>query len=598
VEPAHRRAVQALQSGDLATAEHVCRGQLAANPSHTPTLQLLAVVLRRLDRLDEAESLMRRCVAADPHDPDHRSNLGQLLAARGKPAEGVAELERAAELAPEFRPARLALARLANQTGQHALAEKHARRLIAFDDRDSEAWSALGTALNGLQRADEAATALRRAVTIAPRYASARQNLASLLAAEEHSAEALAQIAECDRIGIRHRSLEMARARALMQLDQYDASESVLVGMVEAAPDDLEAQFLLSQLRHIRGDPDFARSIRAAAERRDAQLAVRMAYADTMRRSGATDIAEALLRDLISRHGPRPELLSSLGTVLQESGHYAEAVTVARTAAESQPDDATAAENMVAALLSAGDARGALPTIERFRIRAPQDQRWITYRADVARHCDESLFDEWCDMERLVRAYDVPPPPGFSSMADFHAVLRPALEARHRQKLHPLDQSFRFGTQTSRGLLTDDDPVIRTCLSSFSVCLAEYQAEIGHAIAHPFLARNTAPARLAGCWSVRLRRDGFHVNHIHPQGWISSAYYVTVPAEAEDESLKNGWIKFGEPLHPMPQGRAGRFIQPCEGRLVLFPSYLWHGTIPIRGDAPRMSIAFDAVPAS
>jgi hypothetical protein len=28
---------------------------------------------------------------------------------------------------------------------------------------------------------------------------------------------------------------------------------------------------------------------------------------------------------------------------------------------------------------------------------------------------------------------------------------------------------------------------------------------------------------------------------------------------------------------------------------VLFPSYLWHGTTPITGDQPRMTVAFDVV---
>ena len=36
------------------------------------------------------------------------------------------------------------------------------------------------------------------------------------------------------------------------------------------------------------------------------------------------------------------------------------------------------------------------------------------------------------------------------------------------------------------------------------------------------------------------------------------------------------------------------FIQPRAGRLVLFPSYLWHGTTPIHGSEPRMTVAFDA----
>jgi hypothetical protein len=30
--------------------------------------------------------------------------------------------------------------------------------------------------------------------------------------------------------------------------------------------------------------------------------------------------------------------------------------------------------------------------------------------------------------------------------------------------------------------------------------------------------------------------------------------------------------------------------------LVLFPSYMWHGTTAIQGDDPRLTIAFDVKP--
>jgi hypothetical protein len=73
---------------------------------------------------------------------------------------------------------------------------------------------------------------------------------------------------------------------------------------------------------------------------------------------------------------------------------------------------------------------------------------------------------------------------------------------------------------------------------------------------------------------------------------------VSVPPEVADESVKSGWIKFGEPRLPVPGAGPERFVQPRPGRLVLFPSYFWHGTTPITGDAPRMTIAFDVVPVT
>ena len=95
---------------------------------------------------------------------------------------------------------------------------------------------------------------------------------------------------------------------------------------------------------------------------------------------------------------------------------------------------------------------------------------------------------------------------------------------------------------------------------------------------------------------MRLKRNGFHTNHIHPDGMLSSAYYVEIPSETEDQSLKSGWIKFGEPRLRIPGHGPERQIQPKPGRLVLFPSYMWHGTNPIYGSEARMCIAFDVRP--
>jgi hypothetical protein len=195
-----------------------------------------------------------------------------------------------------------------------------------------------------------------------------------------------------------------------------------------------------------------------------------------------------------------------------------------------------------------------------------------------------------------VSIVDLPPPSGFATTGEFHSALVPALQARHRQQNHPLDQSLRHGTQTSRNLLVNPGAEIAALLQSFRHALAGMQLRSGRDATHPFEARNLSPAEILGCWSVRLRRGGFHVNHIHPEGWVSSAYYASVPGEVDDATQRCGWLKFGEPRFAVPGLRPLLEVQPKPGRLVLFPSYLWHGTNALRDDAPRLSVAFDAVP--
>ena len=89
---------------------------------------------------------------------------------------------------------------------------------------------------------------------------------------------------------------------------------------------------------------------------------------------------------------------------------------------------------------------------------------------------------------------------------------------------------------------------------------------------------------------------GFHVSHVHPEGVLSSACYVAVP-DTLDEDRQEGWIELGRPPDDL-QLELGPLtaIAPRPGRLVLFPSYLYHGTRAFPA-GERMSVAFDIAPS-
>jgi tetratricopeptide (TPR) repeat protein len=524
-----------------------------------------------------------------------RIEIRRLMQA-GRKAEALSQLVAAVQCAAPDRDSRLTLARLANELGQHALAAEHARALIGVDLRDSEAWSALGTAEFGLRHPREALDALRRAVEISPAYGPARANLAAVLADQEHAEEALIHASEARRHGVKPRGVALIEARALIQLDRFDEAERLLLSLIAGDAQDVGAHDILLQLRQLRGDDDPLGPLRKAAQTHAAQPRVRLALANAARRLGAAPDAEEILRELLRTLGPDPTLLTSLATVLQETGSNGEALQAAQAAFAQLPDDPTAAENFVVAALAAGAHEQALPVVEKFRARSSRDQRWITYRLDLARLRGESEFAAWYDPARVVSVLDLPVPAGYSSIAEFHAALTPALISRHRSSGHPLDQSLRHGTQTSRNLLLDPGTLIAALLGSFRTALADLQSRIGHDAAHPLTGRNLSPAQIVGCWSVRLRRGGYHVNHIHPQGWVSSAYYVSIPPEVDDPASRSGWLKFGEPRFKIPGLAPLLHIQPKPGRLVLFPSYLWHGTEALRDDTQRLSVAFDALP--
>ena len=109
--------------------------------------------------------------------------------------------------------------------------------------------------------------------------------------------------------------------------------------------------------------------------------------------------------------------------------------------------------------------------------------------------------------------------------------------------------------------------------------------------------RNNGRWRFNGSWSVRLHSSGYHANHTHPRGWISSACYIELPDCMSDGHSDEGILTFGEPgIATSPALGAEYSVRPEAGMLVLFPSYFWHGTVPFRSPQARLTVAFDAVP--
>lgn len=168
------------------------------------------------------------------------------------------------------------------------------------------------------------------------------------------------------------------------------------------------------------------------------------------------------------------------------------------------------------------------------------------------------------------------------------------LASLHRQQRQPVGQSVRGGTQTRGRLLDRQSEEIVLLRKALQSAVDQYRDQLpGWDEHHPLLRHRKRPLRVDGGWSVRLVDSGFHVPHLHPAGVLSSAFYVRLPTL--DSSSREGWLELGRAprdlrsdLDPLAT------IEPKVGSLVLFPSYLYHGTRPF-GRGERMSVAFDAV---
>lgn len=240
-------------------------------------------------------------------------------------------------------------------------------------------------------------------------------------------------------------------------------------------------------------------------------------------------------------------------------------------------------------LMRQGRMEAALPIIEKWIEDDSRSGFWPY--ASIAWRAVGDPRSQWLDGD-FVRCVDL------SDRLPDMDLLAAHLRGLHMARERHLDQSVRGGTQTDGALFSRVEPIVKSLRAAVCEAVSDYIAALPPADPrHPLLSyrRDRAP-RFAGSWSVRLTGAGFHSNHVHPAGWISSALYVCVPSTDERGEADAGCLQIGQPqaelnvaLPPL------QIVEPVAARLVLFPSTMWHGTRPFDA-GERMTVAFDVAP--
>ena len=274
----------------------------------------------------------------------------------------------------------------------------------------------------------------------------------------------------------------------------------------------------------------------------------------------------------------------------------AQAVQHAGKAVDLAPNEPSAWAIYAQTLMVAGRIEEAAEILSGL-VRIPKhDQMALALHATAMRALGKQDALGLDDADGLIRAEQIDTPDGWENLTDFLVDLKSSLERQHGLVRHPVGQSLRHGTQTSVDLCRVDDPVIKAFFSAIDTPIRRYLAALGQGD-DPVRKRNTGDYRFAGCWSVRLGNGGFHKSHIHSKGWLSSACYIDLP-DAIGRGGNEGWIGFGVPPFNLPRPLDYlKLEKPEPGKLVLFPSCMWHGTLPFTDECPRLTIAFDLLPA-
>lgn len=542
---------------DFIQAEIGIRHALQQWPDQPDVLRLGALTALALNQTVTADQRLGRASELVPMTSEMANTNGNIRTAAADWAEAEAAYNEAMALDPFYTPPRMNLMSLFMKSGQ----PKRVLELLE-DGKDYGEFGELARV---------------QVYTTLGRYDDALVLLESFQS-EEYAEQLLLQ-----------------RLKCLAILGRLKEMQTVFEGFSSNSPLLADAMAICVNSYVMRGERDAALDLIASVSASDdVTSSALLNAAQVLRREKEVKLSKAVLTTAAQRFQADADVLCELGYQALRDGNSDESFKLFTESLKVMPGYFSALLGRAQAAIVKGNYNDAVGAIQAALSQAPNNQYIMALGATLqrARGQNHNLL---YDYKNFVRVYDLEPPEGYVDMAAFNVALKQELENLHVYSGTPINQSVRGGTQTETDLAHTDNWVVQSFFKAVDAPIRDYIDAIGESPYHPLMKRRRDNYRISGAWSIRLSQDGHHVNHVHPMGWLSSAYYADVPSSVSAESHE-GWIKFGEPALDVNQP-AEHFVQPKAGRLVLFPSYMWHGTVPFRGDETRLTLPFDVVPA-
>lgn len=592
-------AHQALTQKDLSRALTEVEALLTHHPDWAPAVHLAGLVARALGDASRAEDLMRRSLELPGVTAQARAeyahNLGNLLRGAGYPA--AAESAYRLSLAHgELPQARLGLARSLIEL------ERPDDALDVLRSIDSESSNVTVALLRAeaLAQAGERREALE-ALTLVSDVAANRSSywislgarLASLGRFEDAETALLPLLNTPDAPAA---ILALGEVRVMCR--EWDRALAILRDGVRQFPRDVQIHSRYASLAWMMGETrQFAEPLRRELAARPTESALRLTLASALANAGQHDESERLLREGHTLRPNDPHFTALLALRCAETERTEEAQRWIGQALTIAPEFELVREQAAIVALTALRSDEALTHTRWLIEQRPSGQLAWALHGVALRIAGDSDWKRLAEPTLVCRTTQLSTPAGFSSLAEFNRALADVLRKRHTVATHPLVNSVRNGTQVEILPDAETDPLLRTFLELLRGPIEAFAREMPDDATHPLFRRTESDFRLSGCWTVRLRGgSGRHVSHIHPRGWLSSAYYVSVPDSLAQDSSRGGWLNFGRPPYPIAGLEPTGWVKPMEGTLALFPSYQWHGVEPFSGGGERLSIAFDVIP--
>ncbi|HLJ11560.1 MAG TPA: tetratricopeptide repeat protein [Planctomycetaceae bacterium] len=246
------------QAGRLQLAEAIYRRILAAEPQNANVLHLLGVVAQQAGRHETAIELIERAIVIEPANAAYHNSLGAAYVASGQFHEAVACCRRALQLNPTYAEAHINLGNARKYQGRLEEAATCYERALQLKPNAPQAHYNLGNVHFDHRRLDEAAAAYSRALLLRPEFAEAHNNLGTVRREQGLVDDAIACYQRALRLRPDYAAAHYNLGLAFKDRGQLSLAAASYQRALQTKPDYAEAHYNLGIVARERGELDRA----------------------------------------------------------------------------------------------------------------------------------------------------------------------------------------------------------------------------------------------------------------------------------------------------------------------------------------------------
>ena len=150
------------------------------------------------------------------------------------------------------------------------------------------------------------------------------------------------------------------------------------------------------------------------------------------------------------------------------------------------------------------------------------------------------------------------------------------------------------GIQTSGNLFSLDYPFVKAMKKALEMKIEQYKLRFKDS-GQGFINHWPKNYELRS-WMISMKTGGILKPHNHEYGWITGSFYLQIPKYNNDDDSGKIAFSYKGPRYPSKDKDFNLTIKKIQTRdIYIFPSSLYHHTIPFKSTEERICFVFDLV---